>query len=280
MTMKRTRSVTCELSIKAPVDAVWKALTEADELMKWFPTQARTKPGKGGSIFMSWDGAWAGESKIEIWEPNRHLRVTWPWQPADVKTAPGAPPPIAVDYYLEAKGGDTVLRLVHSGFGMGAEWDNEYDGVSGGWNFELRSLQNYLERHKGAARRAIVAARRTSLSREDAWAALFGAPGLVVSPALASLGEGDACSIRMPWGETFDARVLIADAPQFSVVIKGLNDAMFRMEVFPAPPGPSERPGEGSMEAWLWFSLWGVDEGRAAAIEREANAAIARMLPD
>ena len=45
----------------------------------------------------------------------------------------------------------TTLRLVHSGFGPGADFDEEYDGISQGWPVELRSLRHYLENHAGSA---------------------------------------------------------------------------------------------------------------------------------
>lgn len=35
---------------------VWRALTEAEELTRWFPLQARVTPGEGGEIWMSWNG--------------------------------------------------------------------------------------------------------------------------------------------------------------------------------------------------------------------------------
>lgn len=34
------RSIETEILIDSPVEAVWKALAEAEELMRWFPPQA------------------------------------------------------------------------------------------------------------------------------------------------------------------------------------------------------------------------------------------------
>jgi uncharacterized protein YndB with AHSA1/START domain len=42
-----------ELILKAPVEAVWEALTDSNELAKWFPLSARVTPGKDGKIFLS-----------------------------------------------------------------------------------------------------------------------------------------------------------------------------------------------------------------------------------
>jgi uncharacterized protein YndB with AHSA1/START domain len=55
---------------------VWRALTEAEELTRHFPLEARVTPGVGGSIWISWGGAWNGELRIEIWDPPSRLRLT------------------------------------------------------------------------------------------------------------------------------------------------------------------------------------------------------------
>jgi hypothetical protein len=47
---------------------------------------------------------------------------------------------MAVDDHIEARGGATILRLVHSGFGKGADWDGEYyDAV-----FEATQKYNFV----------------------------------------------------------------------------------------------------------------------------------------
>src|SRR5581483_10377359 len=95
------RTVRKEARIKAPASAVWKALTDADELVKWFPTGARVKPGVGGGIWLSWGpGMEGGESKIQIWEPERQLRK-------DSHSMSGQP--LTLDFYLETEGGETVV---------------------------------------------------------------------------------------------------------------------------------------------------------------------------
>src|SRR5687768_3774184 len=71
------RTVRGEVEIDAPVERVWQALTVADELMRWFPLDARVEPGAGGSIFMSWNNEFSGASQILDWEPPRLLRTTW-----------------------------------------------------------------------------------------------------------------------------------------------------------------------------------------------------------
>ncbi len=77
-TASPTRTVETEIQIAAPVEAVWKALTEAEELERSFPLQARVEPGENGSIFHGW-GDWASwDNRIEVWEPGKPcVRPTW-----------------------------------------------------------------------------------------------------------------------------------------------------------------------------------------------------------
>ena len=38
-----------------------------------------------------------------------------------------------IDYFIESRGGTTVLRLVHSGFDASADFDAEYESTGYGW---------------------------------------------------------------------------------------------------------------------------------------------------
>ena len=76
-----SRAVETELTVDAPAEAVWKAVADAEELVRWFPAQAEVSPGEGGSVRLAWDGNWASESRIEIWEPPRRLRTVTEQRP-------------------------------------------------------------------------------------------------------------------------------------------------------------------------------------------------------
>ena len=72
-----TRSATGRIELHASPEAVWKALTDAAELVRWFPLEARVEPGEGGSIFMSWknehdDRDHERDSPIRQTQPRQH----------------------------------------------------------------------------------------------------------------------------------------------------------------------------------------------------------------
>lgn len=77
----KTRSIVHEIEIDAPIETVWKALTEAEELTRWFSELARVTPGVGGSYWVSWGEGQSGESRVEAWEPGRRILLrNLPWE--------------------------------------------------------------------------------------------------------------------------------------------------------------------------------------------------------
>lgn len=271
----KTRTFETQIEIDAPVETVWKALTEAEEITRWFAPQARTKPGVGGHIWMSWGAPWEGENKIEIWEPGRHLRTSWPWAPPQAEGAAeaGKPVPLTVDYYLESRGGKTVLRLVHSGFGYGAGWDDEFDGISRGWAYELRSLRFYLERHRGKPRLAIWKRQRVSLPVEETWRRLMGPEGLVKQGSLEGLREGDSYSITAATGDQFRGKVVVHNPPlDFAGTIENLGDALLRVG--------NENSGDGGRELWFWVASYGRVESEMEALKERWAERLQRLFPE
>lgn len=138
---KAVRSHETRIEIDAPIEDVWKALTEARKIERWFAPKMTVEAGAGGSVLANWGPGLGWKNVIDVWEPNRHLRLT------ETRDHMG-PCRLVQDYYLEAEGGKTVLRLVHSGFGSSSDWDNEYEGTRGGWAVCFLRLKHGLEQHR------------------------------------------------------------------------------------------------------------------------------------
>jgi uncharacterized protein YndB with AHSA1/START domain len=228
-----------ELTLDAPVDAVWRALTDAEELVRWFPLDARVTPGPGGAIWLSWEDHYSAESRIDVWEPGRRLRIAFPVH---------RPLQLATDYYLEGRGGRTVLRVVTSGFGDDAAWDDMYGGVSRGWTFELSSLRHYLERHRGRNREVAWARHHPFAgSVTDAWRRLTAPGGWLGRAGLPAAAAGDAITLAVD-GATLTGPVLTADPPHQLVMIAGnLGDGLFRVEI---------EEYESAVGVVVWLASW------------------------
>jgi uncharacterized protein YndB with AHSA1/START domain len=209
------------VEIAAPAEAVWQALTQAEDLMRWFAPQARVTPGAGGEIWLSWGEGFAGASRIEIWEPDKRLRTLQ-------EGGTNAAPQVAVDYFITAgAGGRTVLRLVHSGFGAGAEWDDEFEGTRRGWPMFFAALKHDLERHRGETCRRVNWCRPVALPAASAWDLLASPRGLGAAAALAGLHPGSSYHFRTAGGDELTGTVLSLAPPGHAILtVEPLHGAL------------------------------------------------------
>jgi len=264
-----TRLVERELEINAPVEAVWKALAEAEEIARWFSPEALVQPGAGGKVVWIWKDIAEWESRIEIWEPNRHLRTVYDWSPAPEKSPPQR---LAVDFYLEARGGKTILRLVHSGFGAGADWEGEFDGVSRGWTAELCSLRHYLENHRGATRSVAWAKRDIGVSWEEGWRRMTGEQGIGFQSPVDKLRAGEHYAASAATGDKLAGLVLLNGPPKdFVGTAAAFNNSLFRFSL--------EKVG-GPPYAWVWLSAYRVPQGEVDAFAQRWQNQLLKLFPE
>ncbi len=273
-----SRKVERTIEIAAPVETVWKALTDPQEITRWFCFESSVEPGVGGTIRYSWGAPWDGVSRIEVWEPNRRLRMVSytpegkeTWLSEGSGTAPGEGHPLALEYLLEGRGGGTVLRLVHSGFGAGGGWDDEYDGVRRGWAFELGSLRQYLEKHAGRDRAHAWARCAVGLPMDEAWRRLTGPEGIVRGGVPRGLSAGQEWAFTLATGERIEGIVLSHDPPaQLATTARNMGDGLWRIELFTSA---------GTRQASLWLSVWARPASELKPVEARWAALLARLLP-
>lgn len=231
--MSDEKKVTAEVSINADADAVWRAVSEGEEVKRWFCQDARVTPGEGGSVWMSFGEGMDWEVPIEIWEPGRRLRTVDP-----------PPSKLAVDYFIESKGGETVLRIVHSGFAADA-WDDEMDNLNAGWRTFAENLKHYLERHRGQPR-ILVSYRHdpVPLPRTEIFPRMLEALGVPL------VGEGERFT-----GPLFEGIARVVKPPiNFSGPLTSHGDGFLMIEI---------EPGREKCRPAVWVSLYG-DAGREA----------------
>ncbi len=251
-TEAKTRTIEKVIEIQVPMDVVWKAITDSDELTRWLPLDARTVPGKGGMIWYSWGPPYEGENEILVWDPPRHLKLSDQWaehshgeKPREIEA--GIPSHVTTDFYLQTERGKTVLRLVHSGFGRSADWDDEFDGTNRGWEFELMGLRHYLERHPGQSRKSVWARVKTGSGRKEVWEKLT-SPGGIVLVVGEKHYEGSIASERI-YGDVLQ----YDNTVDFCGTIENWNDAFFRFRL--------EKSGE-TIEPNLWLSTYNLPNHR------------------
>ncbi len=242
----------------APVAWVWKALTDAEELTRWFPLKARVAPGVGGFVWMSWAEGEGQPAPIEVWEPERHLR-TGPER--------GSRPRIATDFYLEERGGGAVLQVVSSGFGVDEESDELYAAWGRGWDFELRGLRHYMERHLGERRLVAVASAAYTCSDDEAWERLIGVAGWCDVDAQDTLKSGARYTVGASVGRAIEGIVELWQPPrQFSGTAESWNDGRLRLQVF---AGTATR----------WLSTFGVDGAAVRSLSEAWQGSLDSLFP-
>lgn len=265
--MTKERKIETQVEIASSVEAVWKALTDAEELMRWFPLDARVTPGPGGTVWFSWGPPYEGESQIEIWDPPRRLKLKDQWGGhAEMSDRPQ----VAMDFTLENAEGKTILRLVHSGFNSGADWDDEFEGTNRGWLQELLGLKHYLEHHAGEPRRAVWARVKVELSREEVWQRIMGPDGL----NLEDLKEGDSFDRVTPAGDQFRGRVIIyRPSEAFAATFENLNNALFRVSI--------DRWSKPRLhvEPSLWLSTYNILNSQVMSFQTSWTKLLTRLFP-
>jgi len=237
-----SRSVGVEVELRTSAEDVWKALTEAREIERWFALEARVDPGEGGSVFLSWKNEYQGESEILKWEPPFHLRVRWV-EGAEV-----------TDYHIQGRGDRTLLRVVSS-FSDDPAWDDWVEGTRRGWRFMLASLRQYLEENRGRDRRVVYLRRRVEATPEEAWSGLFGPGGL--DPALLAGSEVD----DDPPGH----RVIRTDDPPGSLL---------QVSVQPTMQAP------GRVDVGIWHQEWEPAGSRIDALREIWRGELGRLFPE
>lgn len=138
--------------IDAAPEKVFRALTDADELVRWFPSSAESDPRTGGEYVLRFEfedesrnHTYAGQ--YEDATPNERLRYPWKGQ---FETT--------VEFKLRQADGGTELTLVHSGWTEEAAESRQMHEQ--GWTFFLDNLERYLT--AGEDQRAAAMQQRTT----------------------------------------------------------------------------------------------------------------------
>ena len=236
MTDEKARAFEMTIDLDASTKDVWDAVTQAQELVRWFPLAAQVEPGVGGSMTWSWGDGWNGTVRIDAWDPPRFIRlVDEQARPYDVDGKPlqdgkTEPATVVLEMTIDAGKGGTRLRLVHSGFGHGAAWDDEIEGISAGWQFELRSLRHYLRHHRGRDRFAAWAHADTAASIPVSWSRLVSSDAFPI--AAPKLAPGEPYTITAATGDRFSISCIGRLAEHSSA--RELDNGLFRFGTHPA----------------------------------------------
>lgn len=135
--------VTVEKLYNAPVEQVWNALTDKEEMRKWYFNVSDFKPEKGFEFSFEGQGS-KGEEYVHTCKvleviPNKKLQYSWVYK--------GYPGYSVVTFELFEEGNTTRLKLTHEGLESFAENGPDFaiTSFNGGWNEIVNvMLEKYL----------------------------------------------------------------------------------------------------------------------------------------
>ena len=153
-------------------EQVWDAIATAKGMSAWFlPTELEER--EGGSLHFAMGPEMGSDGQVTGWDPPRRLEYQEDWA-ALMGKDPAELSPLTSEFLVEAQSGGTcVVRVTTSGFGVGADWEQEWwDTLGPGWLPSFDNLRVYLA-HFAGRRAASMEVSASGTRGEDAlWSAL------------------------------------------------------------------------------------------------------------
>jgi uncharacterized protein YndB with AHSA1/START domain len=136
-------AIDLEVEVAGTPEQVWQAIATGAGISAWLqPTTVEERVGGAFAFDMAALGLGVNDSgRVTAWQPpHRFATGGVRWQ------APGAPAAVlATEWLVETLSGGTCrVRMVMSGFGSNAAWDQEIQQLTEGMRKALEQLRSYL----------------------------------------------------------------------------------------------------------------------------------------
>lgn len=150
-------SIERDILVEAPVEAVWRTVTEPEQISRWFSDATEIDLRPGGEGTLTWGDRATSKPmtvRISVETVERPRRFSFRWvHPEGVEAREGNS--MLVEFTLTPEGEHTRLRVVESGL-LAVEWPEEQkatyaDEHSKGWDVHLARLRGYLARQPGVS---------------------------------------------------------------------------------------------------------------------------------
>ena len=220
------RSVQLEFEVPGTPEQVWQAIATGPGISSWFvPTEVEER--EGGAITFHLGPDMDSSGSVTAWEPpSRFGYEERDWGPNA--------PPLATELFVEARsGGLCAVRLVHSLFASGDEWDDQLESFEAGWPPFFQVLRLVLTHFQGQPCSSLRVVGGGPEPESKAWEELAEALGV------AGATEGQRRSTPASGG-----------APLLSGVVEGKGDSKNPHEILLRLDEPA--PGIALAGAYTW----------------------------
>lgn len=140
-----------QIDLKAPIERVWRALTDHRQFGEWFRIKLEEPFVKGqvsrGHITYAGYEHLRWEAKIERMDEPRLFAFTWHPAAVDPSVDYSTETPTLVEFKLEPIGDDTRLTVIESGFGAlpRHRFADAMRMNSEGWAIQMQNIRDYVE---------------------------------------------------------------------------------------------------------------------------------------
>jgi uncharacterized protein YndB with AHSA1/START domain len=256
------RIIRAEIRTKATPQQAYDAWADPEKIAHWFVDRAEGKAELGATI------TWIFE-KFNYRIPYEVLIA----QPAEKFAIRWNPPPGmnagVLEVTISKEGGDTVIRLVNSGFREGAEWNEEFEGTDSGWRMALALLKHYLENYFGSSRRSFLTMRPAEFSFDEVVPLQRTAAGL--KKWLTKSGEygevGESFALELQGGGKASGRVLAKTKRETTL---GWDEIQGVLELKAFSMGPQKMLCVRGLG-------WGLSAEKAKELEVQMERAVERL---
>jgi hypothetical protein len=183
--MSETERLQIEVTIAAPIDAVWRAFREPTQLRRWH----------------GWDDPSLDEEIQIIYLDEDNITVS----EADHTLVLGGD-----RFELTDLGGRTLVRLTRGPRGSNPEWDAYYEDINEGWQSFLQQLRFALERHLGVDRRTLFF---SGERRDDVEPITQLAPAAAPTPITGTMWFRSEHQVGFTVDEWGDGLLVLGEAP-------------------------------------------------------------------
>lgn len=223
------RAMELEMRTSASPEQIWNAWADPEKISQWFADAAEGWAHKGAQVTWIFD-----EFGYRI--PYQVVESI----PGECVILGGHIPgriPFLLEVTIERAAGDTVVRLVNSGFLEGSSFDEEYEGVVSGWGLALAMLKYYAEQHYGVAKQQFLLTREAEfdLARLPEWYTHTDRLNEWLTNSASVGEEGAACVLELKGGPRIDGTVAAISRREASYIWPSQN-VMIELKGWAAGP--------------------------------------------
>jgi len=145
-----TNTIERDILIEAPIDVVWRTVTEPDQMTQWYCDAAELDLRPGGRGVLTWNARATGTPttvgvRVVALERPRIFSFRW-LHPEDAEPLDGNS--LLVEFTLTPEGERTRLRVVETGLAA-MDWSDEQKAAyaeqhNSGWETHLGSLRVHV----------------------------------------------------------------------------------------------------------------------------------------